>query len=145
MDVLQQIEAYLASQPEPKQDEMRLLHQRILQMVPGGRQWYFDGKNEEGRVVSNPTIGYGFYTIQYSNGTSRDFFQIGLSANQSGISVHIMGIEDKTYLAKTFGDAIGKASVTGYCIKFRTLKNINLDVLEEAIRFGIENSNPAAT
>lgn len=145
MDVLQQIEAYLASQPEPKQSEMRHLHQRILQTVPGGRQWFFDGRNEVGRVVSNPMIGYGFYTIKYANGTSRDFFQIGLSANQSGISVHIMGIEDKTYLAKTFGDAIGKASVTGYCIKFRTLKNINLDVLEEAIRFGIENSNPAAT
>lgn len=144
MDVLQQIEAYLDSQPEPKQSEMRQLHQRILQTVPGGRQWFFDGRNEEGRVVSNPTIGYGFYTIQYTNGTSRDFFQIGLSANQSGISVHVMGIEDKTYLAKTFGESIGKASVTGYCIKFRSLKHINLDVLEAAIRFGVENSNPQA-
>ena len=25
-----------------------------------------------------------------------------------------MGLEDKTYLAKTYGDTIGKASVTGY-------------------------------
>ena len=143
MDILQQVEGYLASQPEPKQSEMRQLHHRILQTMPGCRQWFFDGKNEEGRIVSNPTIGYGFYTIQYANVTSRDFFQVGLSANQSGISVHIMGIEDKTSLAKMFGEDIGKATVTGYCVKFRTLKGIHLEVLEAAIRFGVQNSNPA--
>jgi hypothetical protein len=48
-----------------------------------------------------------------------------------------MGIKDKTYLAATFGDTIGKASVTGYCIKFKTLKQVNLEVLEAAIRFGL--------
>ncbi len=41
---------------------------------------------------------------------------------------------------------IGKASVTGYCIKFKTLKDLNLDILEEAIRYGVvdtdEKNNP---
>ena len=32
---------------------------------------------------------------------------------------------------------LGKASVTGYCIKFSTLRNIDLAVLEAAIRDGI--------
>jgi hypothetical protein len=52
-----------------------------------------------------------------------------------------MGIEDKTYLAQTFGKEIGKASVTGYCIKLKTLKDINIAVLEAAIKYGVEASN----
>jgi hypothetical protein len=50
-----------------------------------------------------------------------------------------MGIKDKTYLSKTYGKKLGKASVTGYCIKFKTLKDININILEEAIRFGFSN------
>ena len=52
-----------------------------------------------------------------------------------------MGIEDTKYLAQTFGKDLGRASVTGYCIKFKTLNDINLDVLEAAIRFGFEAQN----
>ena len=64
-----------------------------------------------------------------------------MSANTTGISVYIIGITDKTYLAKTYGKKLGKASVTGYCIKFKTLKDINIDVLEAAIRYGSEAQN----
>jgi hypothetical protein len=47
-----------------------------------------DGKNSDGKVVANPNIGYGLYTIKYADGTTRDFYQIGLSANKTGISVY---------------------------------------------------------
>lgn len=137
MKVEQQIKQYLLSQPEPKQSDMQALHKRILKLKPKCKLWFLDGKNEEGKTVSNPNIGYGAYTINYSDGKSREFYQIGLSANTSGISVYIMGIEDKTYLAKTFGKKLGKASVTGYCIKFKALTDIDIDVLEEAVRYGL--------
>jgi hypothetical protein len=107
-------------------------------VLPKGKLWFDDGKNSENKTVANPTIGYGFHTIKYANGTTRDFFQIGISANTTGISVYILGLKDKTYLAQTFGKKLGKASVTGYCIKFKTLKDINMEVLEAAIRYGIE-------
>ncbi len=133
-----QINAYIASQPEPKRSELQALHDLVLQVSPGCQLWFSDGKNSDGKIIANPNIGYGCYTIQYADGTSREFYQIGLSANTTGISVYVMGIKDKTYLAATFGDTIGKASVTGYCIKFKTLKQVNLEVLEAAIRFGLE-------
>jgi hypothetical protein len=141
MNVKAQIKEYIASQPEPKRSDMQELHLRILKELPGCKLWFEIGKNSEGKIISNPNIGYGFYTIKYADGTTRDFFQIGLSANTTGISVYIMGLKDKTYLAKTFGEKIGKASVTGYCIKFKVLKDINVDVLEEAIRYGVEATN----
>jgi hypothetical protein len=136
MNVQKQIEAYITGQPEQKRAEMQELHKRILQVSPGCRLWFDDGKNEENKTVANPTVGYGFQTIKYANGKTREFFQIGMSANTTGISIYILGIEDKTYLARTYGKELGKASVTGYCIKFKSLKDLNINVLEDAIRYG---------
>jgi len=138
MEVQEQIKEYIASQPELKRNDMQQLHKLILQVLPGCRLWFDNGKNSENKTVSNPNIGYGFYTIKYADGKTRDFFQIGLSANTTGISVYILGLKDKTYLAQTYGKEIGKASVTGYCIKFKTLKDININILEAAIRYGFE-------
>ena|ERR1700722_19434070 len=136
MNVQEQIKEYITSQPEAKRNDMQALHQLTLQILPGCKLWFDNGKNSENKTVSNPTIGYGFQTLKYADGKTKDFFQIGLSANQTGISVYLLGIKDKTYLAQTYGKNLGKASVTGYCIKFKTLKDINIDVLEAAIRYG---------
>src|SRR6476659_7685392 len=137
MDVPEQVEAYLVSQPEPKQADLRRLHAHILAEFPGCRLWFTDGTNADGKVVANPNIGYGAYTITYADGSSREFYSIGLSANTTGISVYVLGLDDKTYLARTYGGSIGKASVTGYCIKFRHLAVINVDVLQAAIQYGM--------
>ena len=138
MSIQKQIATYIASQPESKRSDMQELHQQILQMLPKGKLWFLDGKDDKGKTVSNPNIGYGSYTIKYADGTTREFYQIGLSANTTGISIYIMGIKDKTYLAQTYGKKLGKASVTGYCIKFKTIKEINIDILQAAIRDGVE-------
>ena len=138
MTTKEQIKEYVANQPESKQLEMQELHNSILKIMPKCKLWFLDGKDDKGKVVSNPNIGYGLQTIKYADGKSREFYQIGLSANTTGISVYIIGLDDKTYLAKTYGKKIGKASVSGYCIKFKKLKDINMDILEEAIRFGVE-------
>jgi hypothetical protein len=137
MNIQEQINTYITSQPEPKRSEMQALHKLILQVLPGCKLWFDNGRNSEGKIVSNPTIGYGSLTIKYADGKTKDFFQIGLSANTTGISVYLMGIKDKTYLAQTYGEKLGKASVTGYCIKFKTLKDINIDILEAAIQYGV--------
>jgi hypothetical protein len=140
MNVQEQIKKYITSQPEPKRSDMQELHRLILQVLPESKLWFDDGKNSENKTVSNPTIGYGIYTIKYANGKTREFFQIGISANKTGISVYLLGIKDKTYLAQTYGKKLGKANVSGYCIRFKTLKEINIDILEAAIRYRVETS-----
>jgi len=138
MNIEEQIEEYIASQPEPKRSDLQTLHQLTLQVLPDSKLWFLDGKDSEGKTVANPNIGYGSYTIKYADGTTREFYQIGLSANKTGISVYIMGLEDKTFLAKTYGTTIGKASVTGYCIKFKAIKDIDIEVLQAAMRYRVE-------
>jgi hypothetical protein len=102
-----------------------------LEISPGAKLWFLDGRNADGKVVSNPNIGYGSEEIHYANGDSRAFYKIGLSANTSGISVYVIGLKDKKYLSETYGSRIGKAKITGYCIKFKSVKDLNLTVLEE--------------
>ncbi len=141
MNVAAQIDKYIASQPEPKRSDIQALHLVIVEeVIPTGKLWFLDGKDCNHKIVSNPNIGYGLYTIKYADGKTKDFYQIGMSANTSGISVYILGIDDKTYLAKTFGETIGKANVTGYCIKFKKLADINIEVLKTALRHGLEAS-----
>lgn len=144
MNVDDQIEAYIAGQPAAKRDDMQALHERTLAAFPGCRLWFLDGRDSTGKVVSNPNIGYGSCTISYADGSSREFYQVGVSANTSGISVYVMGLKDKAYLAETYGETIGKASVTGYCIKFKALKDIDIDVLEAAMRDGVAATSKKA-
>jgi hypothetical protein len=68
MNVSEQVEAYFASQPEPKQGDLRLLHRRILAEFPECRLWFTDGTDAGGKVVANPNIGYGAYTRTYADG-----------------------------------------------------------------------------
>jgi len=134
MTIQEQINDYISSHKEPKCSDLEKLHQIILELMPKCKLWFLDGKNDENKIVSNPNIGYGIHIMKYADGKTRDFYKIGLSANTTGISVYIMGIEDKKYLANTFGEKIGKASVTSYCIKFKKLDDINTDVLKEVIQ-----------
>ena len=140
MNVEEQIKEYITSQPEPKRNDMQELHRIILQVSPGCKLWFMDGKNSDNKIVSNPNIGYGLQTITYADRKTKEFYQIGISANKTGISVYILGIDDKTYLARTYGKRLGKASVTGYCLKFKTLNDVDTRVLEEAMRYGFENT-----
>lgn len=140
MSIEDQIKKYIDSLPDLKSADMEALHQRILRLLPECKLWFIDGKDDEGKIVSNPNIGYGLQHLQYADGKTKEFYQVGISANTAGLSVYIIGIEDKKYLPETYGKTIGKASVTGYCIKFKSLKDLHIDTLEAAIRDGAEQT-----
>ena len=133
MQITEHIEEYLRTLKGAKQADMRALHAFMLERMSHPPLWFLDGKNEEGKVVSNPNIGYGSSKIHYADGTHRDFYRFGISANTGGISMYVMGLSDKTFLQTQFGNRLGKASITGYCIKFKTFSDLNLEVLEELV------------
>jgi hypothetical protein len=141
MQIKAQIEQFISQQAESKQQDLLTLHKLISNILPTGKLWMEDGKNEEGKVVSNPTIGYGQQTMLLAKGKSREMFQIGISANTSGISIYLIGIRNKLDLAQEFGSKLGKAKITGYCIKFKQLADLDLSALEKAIRLGIQLTN----
>ena len=133
MDVREQIDRYIGDQPAAKRQELQDLHRRILAIAPDAQLWFLDGRDDTGKIVSNPNIGYGTQTLAYADGRSRAFYKLGLSANTAGLSVYVMGLKDKAYLSQTYGARLGKAKITGYCIKFRSVKDVDLGVLEEVV------------
>jgi hypothetical protein len=133
MEVQKQINQYIQSLPIQKQEEMQQLHDRFIILMPKGRLWFEDGKDQTGKIVSNPNIGYGEITMHLAQGKTRVNFHVGLSANSTGISIYILGLKDKNLLTQLAGDTLGKAKITGYCIKFKTLKDIHLPTLEHII------------
>lgn len=141
MNIVAQIHHFISQQESAKQRDLLQLHELMLAILPTGKLWMEDGKNEAGKVVTNPTIGYGNQTLLLAKGKSREMFQIGISANTSGISIYLIGIRNKLDLAQQFGAKMGKAKVTGYCIKFKQLADIEISVLKEAIRLGIALTN----
>jgi hypothetical protein len=72
MSTTEQIDNYIQSLPEPKRQEVLTLHHRIEKLLPKTNRWFLDGKDEKGKVVTNPNIGYGLRTIQYANGKSKE-------------------------------------------------------------------------
>jgi hypothetical protein len=141
MNTRKQIDEHIAKQPEPKRGDMQELHGFILAQMPNCKLWFLDGIDDDGKVVSNPNIGYGLQIIKYADGRTKDFYQVGMCATTTGISIYILGIKDKKHLAQAYGKELGKASVTGYCIKFKSLEDINIDVLGAAIRYGVEQTS----
>ena len=133
MSVQEQIDKYIGDQRPPKRRELQDLHRRIMGMSPECKLWFLDGRNREGKIVSNPNIGYGSTNIKYVNGEQREFYRVGLSANTTGISVYIMGLDRKDYLPETYGKRLGKAKISGYCVKFKSIRDVNIETLEEII------------
>ncbi len=141
MDLNTQIKHFIESQPQLKRRDVEMLHTEIQKLLSGAKLWFFDGRNENGKVVANPQIGYGTQTMTYAEGKQKEFYQIGLSTNTTGISVYIMGLKDKKYLHNTYSGTIGKATVTGYCIKFKKLQDINSEILMDAIQNGVKGTD----
>jgi hypothetical protein len=58
MEIQEQIKKYIDSQPDLKRADFETLHYRLLQLLPKCRSWFLDGKDEKGKVITNPNNGY---------------------------------------------------------------------------------------
>ncbi len=134
MKIEEQIDHHLNALPKEKGEELRLLFDFIRNEIPKAQLHFFDGKNAEGKVVANPTIGFGNCRLHYADGRHQDTFRLGISANSTGLSIHILGLKDKNFLNDFLGTRLGKAKITGYAIRFGKMKDVDERVLRELVR-----------
>ncbi|WP_170402538.1 DUF1801 domain-containing protein [Ruegeria arenilitoris] len=88
-------------------------------------------------VMWGPSIvGYGRYHYRYKSGREGDFLATGFSPRKAALSIYIMpGYAD-------FGDILsrlGKHKLGKSCLYVNKLADIDLDVLAELIRAGLED------
>lgn len=133
MDAREAIDGYIDGQAGAKRQDLRDLHQLALEISPATRLWFVDGRNAQGKVVANPSIGYGEQTLNATTAHARAFYRLGVSAHTSGLSIYVMGLADRTHLSRTYGPRLGKAKITGYCIRFRSLRDLDPSVLRALV------------
>ncbi len=134
MSTAEKISHHLATLSLEKSAELSRLYQLIHGEMSTEDLQFFDGKNEQGKVIANPTIGFGQCRLTYSDGSFQDTFRLGISANSAGLSIHILGLKDKKFLADFLGTRLGKAKITGYAIRFGKMKDLDEGVLRELVR-----------
>jgi hypothetical protein len=81
-----QVTEYLAAKAERKRGDLTTLHAMMLRLMPGAlttlhammlrlmpgaRLWFLDGKDEDGRTLSDPSIGHGLLNKAYADGRAR--------------------------------------------------------------------------
>lgn len=85
MNIVAQINQYIQCLSQAKRADIEILHNRILQLFPNSKLWLLEGNNSQGKVISNPNIGYGLHTKIYADGKLKDFYKVGISSNTTGI------------------------------------------------------------
>lgn len=114
---------YIAAIPEPRRQDFETIHALIQKTVPSLKPHILSGM-----------IGYGTYHYRYASGREGDWSLIALANQKNYISVYVCALENAKYIAEAYRDKLPKASIGKSCIRFKTLKDIDLSILTEIIK-----------
>ena len=130
---------HIESLPSAVRAEIALLDQEIVKRMPGQSRVLWEGKFWGGS--DQKIIGYGDFSYTNSRGETNSWFMVGLAAQKSYISVYVNAVDDDGYLVKKYADRLGKTKVGSASIGFKSIDDVNMDVLMELVEMaagGIE-------
>jgi hypothetical protein len=122
---------YIESLPPEARAGVDRLDTAITKVMSGHVKTMWEGKLWGGS--DQRIIGYGDYSYERSNGHVVEWFIVGLALQKRYISVYVNAVDDDGYLVEKYADKLGKVKVGKSSISFRSLENINLDVLLDLI------------
>ena len=114
---------YISSISEPRRQEVKEIHELIKKAVPSLKPHILSGM-----------IGYGTYRYRYASGKEGEWSLIALANQKNYISIYICSLENGKYIAEGYKDKLPKASIGKSCIRFKSLKDIDLSILTEIIK-----------
>ena len=109
------INSYVDKEPK-KQDSFRLIELM--------REW----SGFEPKMWGPTMIGFGSYHYKYASGHEGDAPLIGFSPRKAEFSLYVVGPGNEN---EKLLDELGKFKMGKYCIYFKKLNDLNLDVLEK--------------
>ena len=127
----QSVDDHLAALPDLVREELILLDAEIVHRMPGASRVLFEGKFWGGR--DQEIIGYGEFRYTNSSGKSGEGFMVGLAAQKNYISMYVNAVDDDGYLLSKYKDRLGKVKTGSASISFKTVDDVNLDVLMELV------------
>jgi len=122
----QSVEAFLQAVEHPRRRQDGLTLNALFQEVTGWNP-----------VMWGPTmVGYGAYHYRYDSGREGDCLATGFSPRKASLSLYIMpGYTDYSALL----DRLGKHKMGKSCLYINTLADVDLDVLRELIKTGLDD------
>lgn len=121
-------EDFLATvEPEKRREQGR----QLLQFFKDVTGW-------SPRMWGPTMIGFGEYHYKYPTGREGDFLATGFSPRKANLSLYIMpGYQNYGHLL----DRLGKYKLGKSCLYINKLEDIDMDVLAELVRAGIDDLN----
>lgn len=116
----------LVQDPDRKAEIIKL-DALIKKVMPGSEPFILAGM-----------IGYGKFHYKSKSGREGDWSIIALASQKNYISVYVCGTDGEKYVAEQYKDKLPKASIGKSCIRFKKTADVDLKVLEEVIKKGVE-------
>lgn len=111
-------------------DEIRRLDEVISTTMTRQSRVLWEGKFWGGSEQS--IIGYGDYTYQRGKETI-EWFKVGLAVQKNYTSLYVNAADEEGYLSRRYADRLGKVKLGSSALSFKTIDDIDLEVLEEML------------
>ncbi len=78
-------------------------------------------------------IGYGDYSYERADGQTVEWFIVGVASQKHYTSVYVNAVDGDGYLVEKYADSLGKVKTGKSSISFKSLDDIELDVLLDLV------------
>lgn len=125
------VDAWLASIEDERAEDFRRLDALISDVFADDSRVLWVGKFWGG--TDQTIIGYGDLIQPRPKGDDVHWFVVGLALQKANISIYVNAIKDGQYLGKVYGKRLGKVKLGSASIGFKTLADLDQDVLKEML------------
>ena len=131
-------EEYIASLEEPRKSEIIQIDSLIRKTVPNLKPYIISGM-----------IGYGSYHYKYASGREGEWCILALASQKNYISVYACAVDSNgRYIAENCKDQLptkdttkkhGKISIGKSCIRFKSLEDLDRNILIKILKDAEKN------
>ena len=122
------VEEYFDMLPEERRVSMEFLHDFIQKNAP---------KLKPNFIYNMP--GYGSFEYKNSKKEVLNWPVIALASQKNYISIYVCAVDKGEYIAEKYKKELGKVSVGRSCIRFKKIKDLNLEVLGRVIKLAAKS------
>lgn len=122
---------HIDSLPDDRRRDIALLDAEITKRMRGESGVLWEGRLWGGS--DQKIIGYGTFSHTNSSGKTSNWFMVGLAAQKNYISMYVNAVDDDGYVLKKYADRLGKAKVGSASISFKSVEDINFEILMELV------------
>lgn len=122
------VKQYLDAVPPDRKNLIEFLHQFLQKTAPGLKPFF-----------AYNMLGYGKFKYKNYKNEIISWPIIALANQKNYVSIYVCAIKDGEYIAERRRKELGKVNVGKSCIRFTKLENVNLDSLEEVIKYAAAN------